>query len=297
MNERKTTRAPSASAKRKAALTLAGRRAVDFAFSRKCVLCGEAMPLFRAGELCPECVPAYAKREAMRCPVCRRDVFACACSQLRTQNLGANVAALGFYDGAEDAVGRMIYKFKRDGSRDLTRFFARSLAARILRVEGLAAAEAVVTYPPRSLSAVWRYGFDHAKELARMTAYFLGADYERTLVRLGGSEQKKLDSAGRAKNAAGAFALRPAIARRQIGGRSLLEGRRVILVDDVATTGATLAEAASVLKAAGAADVRFAVLFLTASKAPDDGGALWFEDDADGEPIANGDPLADDVGF
>jgi predicted amidophosphoribosyltransferase len=58
----------------------------------------------------------------------------------------------------------------------------------------------------------------------------------------------------RAANVAGAFALGR-------GQEALLQGRRVLLLDDVYTTGATVAECARVLLAAGAAEV--AVLTLT----------------------------------
>ena len=168
-------------AKRRSALALAGRRAIDFAFSRRCVMCGEALELYHSGELCAGCVGIYAAREAKRCPACRRSASDCACSRVRAENLGSGVTALGFYERADDCIGKMIYRLKREGSRDLTRFFARSLAERILRAEGLEASRALVTYPPRSVNAVWRYGFDHAKYLARMTAFYLGADHKRTL--------------------------------------------------------------------------------------------------------------------
>ena len=282
-------------ARKKAALGRASRRAFDFAFSRRCVMCGEALGFYQSGELCARCVGAYADRAAKKCPVCRLDASRCACSKTRAENLGANVTALGFYEGADDAIGRMIYALKRGGSRDLTRFFARSLAAAVIRADGLDAINAVVTYPPRSVASVWEYGFDHAKNLAGTTARYLGADFERTLFRVGGTEQKNLDAAERAQNVSGAFAARPAILPGKNGKRGRLEGRRVILVDDVATTGSTLAEAARTLRAAGCADVRFAVLFLAAER-PRDDGALWFEQDRDDgfDPV---DPLADDVGF
>jgi predicted amidophosphoribosyltransferase len=55
-----------------------------------------------------------------------------------------------------------------------------------------------------------------------------------------------MDARARRESVAGAFDVRAA---KQISGR------RVLLIDDVFTTGATVSECASVLKAAGAADV------------------------------------------
>lgn len=58
--------------------------------------------------------------------------------------------------------------------------------------------------------------------------------------------QTHLDRAARAENVRGAFALRPGVR---------LQGQRVVLVDDVLTTGATTNACAKVLRAAGAGEV------------------------------------------
>ncbi|NWG72087.1 MAG: ComF family protein [Parvularculaceae bacterium] len=65
--------------------------------------------------------------------------------------------------------------------------------------------------------------------------------------------QQRLSAAARQRNVAGAFAVNEAVAAR-------IEGRRVILVDDVLTTGATLSACARALKKAGASRVEALVV-------------------------------------
>lgn len=69
-------------------------------------------------------------------------------------------------------------------------------------------------------------------------------------------DQAGLDAAARADNLAGAFEVTRA-------GRAQLRGRRCLLVDDVLTTGATLAEAARAIRAAGGDPLAAAVLAAT----------------------------------
>ncbi len=99
-------------------------------------------------------------------------------------------------------------------------------------------------------------GFNQSLELARGLAGRTGIGLAATaLSRLRDTvPQARLERAERLLNLKGAFAADP----RQVAGR------RVLLVDDVSTTGATLVECTAALLAAGAATVDVAVLARTA---------------------------------
>ncbi len=94
-------------------------------------------------------------------------------------------------------------------------------------------------------------GYNQAERIARPLAAELGAPFGDLLRRSRSTRrQARLPRAERLENPVGAFALR----RGARAGRSVA-GRRVLLVDDVVTTGATLDAAAAVLRDAGAASV------------------------------------------
>ena len=89
-------------------------------------------------------------------------------------------------------------------------------------------------------------GYDQAELLARAAAAGLGLPMIPALARIRATTpQYRLDRRRRAVNVADAFAVRT-------GAAGAVRGRTVILVDDVVTTGATLAASAHALLAAGA---------------------------------------------
>lgn len=103
----------------------------------------------------------------------------------------------------------------------------------------------VMAHLPRMRRNVRKYGFDQAQKLAKALAHLSGIPYVCALKRVhDGVAQKELKTGARAANVKGAFAL-----------QKPLKGARVILVDDVVTTGAGMAEAVRVLRKGGVACV------------------------------------------
>lgn len=89
-------------------------------------------------------------------------------------------------------------------------------------------------------------GFDQAEDLAAAVSAALGLPWVTALERRTRTiAQHSLGRTERAANLEGAFRVRP-------DRRGRIAGRWVVLVDDVSTTGASLAECAAVLRSAGA---------------------------------------------
>jgi ComF family protein len=109
----------------------------------------------------------------------------------------------------------------------------------------------VVTWAPTSSSRRHRRGFDQAELVARRVALQLGVPCRRLLRRDGTARhQTGLDRATRLHGPV--FRAAPNVA-----------GRRVLVVDDVVTTGSTLRSAARALEEAGAAAVHKAAVATT----------------------------------
>jgi predicted amidophosphoribosyltransferase len=104
----------------------------------------------------------------------------------------------------------------------------------------------LVTHVPVHAARARTRGYDQAELIARVTAIRLELPYAPLLTRERVTiAQFDLDRQDRAANVAGAFAVNSA-------GRTPLAGRWVLLIDDVVTTGATLAACADALERAGA---------------------------------------------
>lgn len=103
----------------------------------------------------------------------------------------------------------------------------------------------ILTYAPRSLQGFTDHGFDQCEEIVRQMGKILHIPVRKLLIRIGGAEQKTMASAGhRAENIAGAFA-----------AVRVPKNCRVLLFDDIITTGSTMREAGQVLAEAGAAAI------------------------------------------
>jgi ComF family protein len=152
----------------------------------------------------------------------------------------------------DDHVRGLILGFKHGDRTDLAALFARWIARAAADI--LPQVDGVVPVPLHRWRLLKRR-YNQAAEIARPLARQAGIAYlPQALVRTRATPvQGHKGAEDRRLNVAGAFA-----APR--GERRRLEGRRLLLIDDVFTTGATVEGCARALKAAGAASVDVAVI-------------------------------------
>jgi predicted amidophosphoribosyltransferase len=137
----------------------------------------------------------------------------------------------------DDAARALVLALKLEGRRDAAPPLVHALAATVARFGLLGE---VVTWVPGRPSDIRARGFDHAELLARLVAPRIGLRARSLLLRRGSPpDQSGLSAAQRRHNLIGAFEARPC-------------NGRVIVVDDVITTGATARACAAALRAGGA---------------------------------------------
>ncbi len=204
---------------------------LDILFPPKCVLCRR---LLEKGEtdLCENCrieAPVYGNRK-------------------RNLQFLDSFTAVWYY---EECVRESVLRYKFGGARHYASAYGRRLALRIReeQPEGFD----LLTYIPISRPRKWKRGYDQVELLAKALGQALGMT-PVPLLRKVRHNRPQSGISGEAERRANVLGVYRAVNRQE------LEGRRVLMVDDVLTTGATASEAARVLLTAGAKEVHCAAL-------------------------------------
>ncbi|MDE5899341.1 MAG: hypothetical protein K2H09_08790 [Treponemataceae bacterium] len=146
---------------------------------------------------------------------------------------------------------RLVCRWKLHGKRSLSPFFASLVDARLAQLFLKFGDCTVVPVPPRP-GKIRRAGWDQVAELCAFLKWRHGRTVGEYLLRRTKAEQKALDRSQRLSSIGKSYVLKPGL--EQVP-------RRLCLVDDVMTTGATIEGCAAALKSRGAETVLAVPLF------------------------------------
>lgn len=209
------------------------RFVLDLLFPPKCIFCGKILDSGEDG-ICRRCqreLPWLVEAEAEQ----TGEFFSLCAAPLRYQ------------DKVRDSIRR--YKFK--GRRGYHKVYGKLVAQCVH--DHLEGRYDLITWVPLSPQRKRERGYDQAFLLASAAALELGDVAVETLRKERNNEAQSglTEAAQRRANVLGAYTpVDP----------ELVAGKRVLLIDDVVTTGATMSECARILRAMGAADVVCAAL-------------------------------------
>ncbi len=218
----------------------------------RCVGCEQPGEL-----LCDECrssLPWVEQRLA--CPVCGAPFGSLTCTECEGDwACRTCVAALGFHG----APARMVTCLKDAHELRLAPVMAAAMLCALEEASAWPAADGAARFSPGETDAVCfvpatagayaRRGFDHMELVSAELARAAGLPLADVLVRSAARDQRELGRDERARNLAGT-----------VRATEDVSGARLLLLDDVATTGASINEACRALVGRGAASVTACVL-------------------------------------
>lgn len=198
---------------------------------------------------CAFCGRIVREEDGLLCPDCEQSLpYAPAGQVLWEEDFYLRCSSAFYYEGA---LRKAFHRYKFQG-RDFYGELLGGFTARAAEKQ-LPGGWELVTWAPLNKKRLKQRGYDQSKLLAEVIAEEFGLPLVVTLVKVKNTRPQSglNDGAARAKNAKDAYAPVPGLS---------LTGKRVLLVDDVLTTGSTLKECAKVLRSCGAARVDCAVL-------------------------------------
>lgn len=200
-------------------------RVYKLLFPPKCILCGRLL----------------TEQQTDLCRECRCDTPEFPDTNIKLPYL-AGWTALWYYEGS---VRSSLLRFKFHNRRSYGEVYGRLLAMKLLQKHP---DFDILTWVPISRLRKWRRGYDQVALIAESVGTQLGVEPVATLQKLRNNPPQSglSDASRRRANVLGVY---------RVIDPQQLSGKRILLLDDIMTTGATAGECARVLLTAGAKEV------------------------------------------
>ena len=215
------------------------QRIVELITPQSCLVCSRS-----GGVICDNCLPKLATASAGTCVRCNRlSPLGKTCARCLSHVAIRGVSIASYYDGP---VKELILRLKFSRNRSAADVGAELI---LLRVERQNMIFDVVTSVPVSASRYRERGYNQSELIAQSVARKLGLPYQSLLGRHNGEHQLGKDRKTRIEQVKDVFYSHKSV-----------NNVRVLIIDDVVTTGATLDSCARILKTSGAKKVWGAVI-------------------------------------
>ena len=216
----------------------------------KCVSCGERLD-YGQKAFCPGCYAEFEDFKHRNCSRCSKILSQCSCNNdfLASHFIKKTVKCFRYLSRDErSAANSLIFSLKRDNRADVLSLCADELEGAINNsIDN--PKEYIFTNIPRRKAAIIEFGIDHSALLASELAKRFNASYIPILSSNAKRPQKSLDKEARFKNL-------EFIIKKDTD----LAGKSVIIVDDVITSGASMATAAAIIRSMGCKNIVAACL-------------------------------------
>lgn len=206
---------------------------------------------------CKKCYYKLSFIEERRCLICGRELIGssdakiCNACYYHKRYIDVNYPSF-IYSGI---IKEALLKYKFGGKMWYYKPFSEFIYENIKdKIKGID----YIVYPPVNRITFYKRGFNQTELISRELSHKLGVPYIRNCIyKTRQNEKQSLMSAEmRYKNVKGVFAVRKKY-------RDMLKGKKVLFIDDIMTTGATIDECSKILKKNGVISVSSATLCIT----------------------------------
>lgn len=224
----------------------------NIVFTKRCRYCDRVIDIRK--DLCPSCENNLQRICGEVCLKCGREKVLCSCDG--SQLFYKSVVAPFYYEGA---IHRSVWLLKFRYRTAFSRVIAEEMYPCFLKHYKEYKID-FVTFVPSHSSSIKERGFNPAELIARDFCEIANFKCSELLIKTFKTKaQHTLNRLERKGNLAGAFAIRDGVS---------VEDKRILLIDDVKTSGKTLNECAKTLIAGGAAEIICLAGAVTGGKTP-----------------------------
>lgn len=230
-----------------------GKSLLDIVYPKRCPMCMEVIPIHEEEAICSACVDDLPYISEPRCEKCSKPVFdqdvALCFDCSKSEHYYRKGWALWLYEGK---VRQALYRLKNNNNKNNGRIFAKEVVTLYYRDIIHASIDRIIPVPlhPKKYK---KRGYNQAQIIADAVSEAMDIPCEEgCLIRTMNTQpQKHLSDLGRIENMQKAF---------QVIEPTCIDNKRILLCDDIYTTGSTINGCAKALLRHGACEVYFITL-------------------------------------